>query len=214
MTKSYYFQHDYNSANDVKILFLRQQLGIEGYGIFWFIIEQLAQAGGYLPLKIIPVLAMQIQTSADKVASVIKNYDLFTVEEPDFFSARLLKQLEFRNQLSEDGKRGALKRWANKQIDSPPISPPISNPNAKERKEKKRKVNIPTLQEFVDYSKTIEIYHSSFDFQIKTKYEAWNESGWKDGNGNQIKNWKTKLKNTMVYMKKDSSLNSSRPKMF
>jgi hypothetical protein len=139
MANSFYFQHDYNSANDVKILFLRQQLGIEGYGIFWFIIEQLAQAGGILPLKIIPVLAMQIQTTPDKVASVVNNYDLFTIDENQFFSNRLLQQLEFRKQLSSDGKAGALKRWGLKQIDSHPISPPISVPNAKERKGKKEK---------------------------------------------------------------------------
>jgi len=48
---SFYFTHDYNAANDSKILFLRQQLGMEGYGIYWFIIEQLAQSGGYLPIK-------------------------------------------------------------------------------------------------------------------------------------------------------------------
>ena len=57
MNKSYYFSHDYNSANDVKILFLRQQLGMEGYGIYWFLVENLAQAAGILPLNITPVLA-------------------------------------------------------------------------------------------------------------------------------------------------------------
>ena len=66
MNKSYYFSHDYNSANDVKILFLRQQLGMEGYGIYWFLVENLAQAGGILPLNITPVLAMQMQTNKAK----------------------------------------------------------------------------------------------------------------------------------------------------
>jgi hypothetical protein len=205
MANSFYFQHDYNSANDVKVLFLRQQLGIEGYGIFWFIIEQLAQAGGILPLKIIPVLAMQIQTSADKVASVIKNYDLFTVEEDEFFSTRLLKQLEFRNQLSEDGKRGALKRWSLKQIDSPPISHPISDPNAKERKGKKRKerkeINIPSVDDFLAYSRTLPVYTIGYEFPLKAKYNSWVENGWKDGNGNSISNWKTKIQNTFPHLK-------------
>ena len=135
MTKSFYFQHDYNSANDHKVLFLRQQFGIEGYGIYWYVIEQLAQNGGILPLKIIPVIAMQIQTTADKVNAVIKNYELFTIDDDLFFSARLMKQIEYRNQLSEDGRAGALKRWGNKAENSPPIS----IPNAKERKGKERK---------------------------------------------------------------------------
>ena len=36
---TFYFSHDYNAHNDVKILFMRQQLGMEGYGIYWFLIE-------------------------------------------------------------------------------------------------------------------------------------------------------------------------------
>jgi len=133
MQKSYYFQHDYNGASDAKILFLRQQLGMEGYGIYWFILEQLAQSGGFLPLKIIPVLAMQSQTQETKVNAVISSYDLFQIIDNEFFSVRLNEHLNIRKHLSEKGKQGALKRWAN----SPPISEPISIPNAKERKESK-----------------------------------------------------------------------------
>jgi len=132
MNKSYYFQHDYNSANDHKILFLRQQFGIEGYGIYWYVIEQLAQSNGRLPLKIVPVMAMQIQTTHDKVLAVIKNYDLFQIENEEFFSVRLLKQIEFRGELSQAGKDGAIKRWTkyrlNEAKNSPPITPAIFPP--------------------------------------------------------------------------------------
>lgn len=153
MNKSYYFQHDYNSANDHKILFLRQQFGIEGYGIYWYVIEQLAQSNGRLPLKIVPVLAMQIQTTHDKVMAVIKNYDLFQIENEEFFSVRLLKQIEFRSELSIAGKDGANKRWENYRLNqaknSPPISPPNSTPYAKERKGKEiKEINIPFGESF------------------------------------------------------------------
>lgn len=111
MRSTFYFQHDYNSANDVKILFLRQQLGIEGYGIFWFIIEQLAQAGGRLPLKVIPLLAMQMQTSAEKVAAVIKSYELFTIEDDSFFSLRLINQIKHRSGIVEKRIEAAKSRW-------------------------------------------------------------------------------------------------------
>ena len=39
------------------------------------------------------------------------------------------------------------------------------------------------------------------DYAIKSKYEAWKDNGWKDGNGKEIKNWKTTLRNTMPYLK-------------
>lgn len=111
MKASYYFQHDYNAANDVKILFLRQQLGMEGYGIFWYVIEQLAQAGGKLPVQIIPVLAVQMQVSADKVFAVVKNYDLFEIIDEEFFSVRLMNQIEHRCRLSQKRSKAATKRW-------------------------------------------------------------------------------------------------------
>jgi hypothetical protein len=136
MNKSYYFTHDYNASNDAKVLFLRQQLGMEGYGIYWFIVEQLAQSGGFLPLKIIPVLAMQSQTQETKVKAVIEGYELFEIDAERFFSIRLLDHLNLRKQLSDKGKEGASKRWL-KSENSPPNSPPISTPNAKERKESK-----------------------------------------------------------------------------
>lgn len=111
MNKSFYFQHDYNASSDAKILFLRQQLGMEGYGIFWFILEQLAQAGGSLPLKIIPVLAMQSQTQETKVNAVIHGYELFVVDGEIFYSNRLNDHFEIRRALSDQGKRGAERRW-------------------------------------------------------------------------------------------------------
>jgi hypothetical protein len=148
---SFYFSHDYNAANDVKCLFLRQQLGMEGYGIFWYLVESLATAGGVLPLKIIPVLAMQMQVTETKVSAVINSFDLFTIEENHFFSSRLNQHLSLRKSLSDKGKAGAFLRWGNKE-DSPPNddpnSPPISVPNkggnAKERKGNKRKGNTNT----------------------------------------------------------------------
>ena len=105
MNKSFYFQHDYNAANDSKILFLRQQLGMEGYGLYWFILEQLAQAGGSLPLKIIPVLAMQSQTQETKLNAVVWNYELFVIDDKNFFSSRLNEHLALRKHLSDKGKQ-------------------------------------------------------------------------------------------------------------
>jgi uncharacterized protein YdaU (DUF1376 family) len=133
LSKSYYFQHDYNASNDAKILFLRQQLGMEGYGIYWFILEQLAQAGGILPLKIVPVLAMTGQTQESKVRAIIEGYELFCIEEDKFFSLRLNRHIDVRKELSEYGKNGAAKRWANRVA----ISNGNGDPNAKERKKGK-----------------------------------------------------------------------------
>ena len=36
---------------------------------------------------------------------------------------------------------------------------------------------------------------------LRLKYEAWKVNGWKDGNGKPVKNWKTKLLNTLPFLK-------------
>lgn len=111
MNKSLYFSHDYTASDDVKMLFLRQSLGMEGVGIFWYIIERMAQAGGRLPLKIIPVLSMQMQVTETKVQGVVNNFDLFELEQDDFFSRRLLQTIDLRKLLQDSGVKGAQKRW-------------------------------------------------------------------------------------------------------
>mgnify|MGYP003489092265 FL=1 len=67
---------------------------------------------------------------------------------------------------------------------------------------KKEIINIPPIQEFLDYCKTIkEINFKQYEFSLKTKYETWVDDKWKDGNGNKIKNWKTKIKSVIPYLK-------------
>lgn len=210
----FYFSHDYNAANDVKILFLRQQLGMEGYGIYWYIIEQLANAGGRLPLTIIPVLAMQMHTSEVKVKGVIQNFDLFHMEEANFSSIRLNNHLDTMNEFSSKrslaGKKGMEKRWNKDEKlitnDNTCYNTDITKDNkVNKSKVNKSKIEIPNEQEFLIYAKE-EVEKAGLDYEslkytIKAKFSSWLETGWIDGNGNEIKNWKTKFKNTLPYLK-------------
>ena len=197
-SNSYYFSHDYNAANDTKVLFLRHQLGMEGYGIYWYLIEQLANAGGKLPLELIPVLAMQMHCTDVKVNGVLMNFGLFTIDSGEFWSERLQNHLELRLKLSESGKTGANNRWANRVA--------IGEANAKESKvkeikEKKSKVNSTTL--FVDSEvNTIEKFEQSF---IGTQYEVANFNyyfeiikNWSDSKGEKKKDWIATAKNWMA----------------
>lgn len=121
MNKSLYFSHDYTASDDVKILFLRQSLGMEGVGIFWYVVERLAQAGGRMPLNIIPVLSMQMQVTEAKVQAVINNYNLFELDPPEFFSRRLMETIDLRKTLQDAGLKGAAKRWNNNENKPPKI---------------------------------------------------------------------------------------------
>ena len=158
---TYYFSHDYNSSNDVKVLFLRQQLGMEGYGIFWYLVEQLAQSGGTLPLRISPVLAMQMQVPEIKVRAVIEQFDLFVIKNDAFESERLNEHLQIRKNLSKSAIEGNKKRWGERSKDStfiatlsPPDSPCERNLNPKESKVKEIKVKE-SKEKYADFIESV-----------------------------------------------------------
>lgn len=112
--EAYYFSHDSNSQDDPKCMILIDQLGMEGYGIFWALIERLRNEKEYfLPISIISALAKRWCTSKEKVESVIKNYKLFSVENDIFFSVRLKESMELK---SSKARESISKRWENTTV--------------------------------------------------------------------------------------------------
>jgi general stress protein YciG len=136
--EAYYFSHDANARNDVKLLKVRRQLGAEGYAIYFMIIEVLREQSQYkLPLTAIADLAYDFDVSEEKVKTLVCSYDLFQIEEETFFSSRLLKSMEDYNQRKtkyiEAGRKGGQASVKHRLI----------NPQAlKERKGKESKGNI------------------------------------------------------------------------
>jgi len=57
--------------------------------------------------------------------------------------------------------------------------------------------NIPTIDDFLLHA--IKLNEKINTDQVRYKYDAWVNNGWIDGKGNKIKNWKSKLSNTMQY---------------
>lgn len=73
----------------------------------------------------------------------------------------------------------------------------ISSINKQETKEQ---IYIPEYSEFLKFA--IEQIPNINKDEVKLKYESWKVNNWKDGNNKQIKNWKTKLLNTLPYISK------------
>ena len=118
MKDAYWLRHDTNAKDDPKNVMLIEQLGLEGYGIFWVLNETLREQTDYkLPLKIVPALARRYNTSAEKMLTVIRNYDLYQVEdEIFFFSPSLIRRMEQYDQLKNNRREAANKRWKNKEL--------------------------------------------------------------------------------------------------
>ncbi|OJV89791.1 MAG: hypothetical protein BGO34_01560 [Bacteroidia bacterium 44-10] len=117
MKDAYYFPHDSNAKDDPKCVLLIEQLGCEGYGIYWILIEILRDQPGYrYPVALLPALARRYNTSVEKVNTVVSKYELFTVEDNSVFLSeslirRMLPLEEKRRKKSEAGKKGNITRW-------------------------------------------------------------------------------------------------------
>jgi len=64
--------------------------------------------------------------------------------------------------------------------------------------------NIPTFLEFKNFALSNEPNLKTKSIELK--YKAWKENDWKDGNDKKIKNWKTKLLNTIPHLQTKNNL--------
>jgi hypothetical protein len=149
--EAYYFSHDANAQDDPKCMVLIDQLGMEGYGIFWALIEKLRAEKDYkLPLETLPAFAKRWGTSKEKVETVVKNYNLFKIKQNYFFSYRLKISMDLK---TERATNAASIRWSNAnamQTHSKRIANGMQNDAIKEkkRKEKESKTDFSPNGEF------------------------------------------------------------------
>ena len=150
---AYYFSHDSNAKDDPKCILLIEQLGLEGYGIFWVLVETLrSQSDFKYPLNLLPALARRYNTSSEKMKAVVLSYELFMVESESFFFSESLNRRmqlfhEKREKLSEAGKRGNAIRWR---------SPGDNHPIASKEKFKQVKENLLSEDLFKNSGETTE----------------------------------------------------------
>lgn len=117
---AYWFKHDSNAKDDHKIMLMMDQLGLEGYGIFWVLIEVLREQDDYrYPVSLLPLLAKRYMTSTEKMRAVVMNYGLFIVFDDERFSSpALLKRMNAFDSFVESrriaGKKSAEVRAQHK----------------------------------------------------------------------------------------------------
>ena len=109
--EAYYFSHDANAKDDPKILQLRMEMGWEGYGLFWALIELLRNESDHRMRTHYKSIAFALQTQEDSIRSIINDFDLFGLDDQYFWSESLLKRMELKEERSEKARESAKKRW-------------------------------------------------------------------------------------------------------
>lgn len=204
----YYFPHDSNAKDDPKCVLMIEQLGMEGYGIYWMLVEALRDQPDYTyPVANIPALARRYNTSAEKVRTVVYNYELFTVKEDKiFFSESLNRRMlvfnENRAKRSAAGRLGMARRWGDNNVITPLLQ---SNSTVITSKVKESKVNeslekvatkrtafvAPSLQEVKDY-----ISEKGYTVDAQRFIDFYEAKGWMIGK-NKMKDWRAAVRTWM-----------------
>ena len=129
MSETAWFRHDSNAKDDTKIVQLIEQLGLEGYGIYWVLIETLREQKDFAyPIKLVPSLARKYVTSSEKILTVIRGYKLFQEYETEdgdyFFSVSLNNRMGRYQEIIEKrriaGQKGGKMKGIGKQLPSKP----------------------------------------------------------------------------------------------
>lgn len=120
MKQAYYFSHDSNARNDVKIVKLRRMLTLEAYGAYWCLIEMLRESSTYsLPISSLEDIAFSLHVPYTFLHAIVHDFDLFEIEGDQFSSLRLKRNMDAvdsnRSVKSESGKKGMESRWNNKK---------------------------------------------------------------------------------------------------
>ena len=206
---AYYFPHDSNAKDDPKCVLLIEQLGMEGYGIYWMLIETLReQPDDTYPMANIPALGRRYNTTAEKVKTVVCNYGLFTVKDDKIFfsdslNRRMLVFEEKRAKRSEAGRLGNAARWKTSQTDrnaitmrSQFIASKVKKSKEKESigkesmRGKRKPFSPPTPSEvesfFTENGYTAEAARRAFDY--------YTDANWHDAEGKPVLNWKQKMR--------------------
>ena len=180
--EAFYFPHFCNARHDRKIRRLRKELGTEGYGIYFMLLETLREQHDLMyPLEDLDLLAEEFGVSEAKVRVAICNYGLFEIdEEQKFFSPKMLVYLEPYFKMKEQRKIAGQK--SADKIKSIEISTTVQQPfndrstkesKVNESKEKESKVNEIKVEYSLD--EMLSPYIADLGIEYNNFYSYWSE---------------------------------------
>ena len=182
MKEAYYFSHDSNAQHDPKMIKLIYNLGWEGYGLYWGIIERLRNEKDYCMPTDYECIAMAMRAECECIKSIIEDFNLFEIEDDYFYSKSLLERMKLREIKSEKARESAYKRRGKdaNALDSGMRTHSDSNA-IKERKGNKKKGKEKPLDSKESDKKMTLIEYFGIAFE-KCFNETYHANFGKDGN--------------------------------
>ena len=110
--KKHWFKHDFYTCNDQKMQRLDFKYPVVGYGIFFKVIELLYQNNGKLEYDL-DFISFAICYDKDVINSVLKDFDLFTIQDEVLYNNRVLESIKEITEKSEKARASANRRYGN-----------------------------------------------------------------------------------------------------
>lgn len=163
-----YFSHDADMRNDVKVKALRRRFSHTGYAVWNYILETLTDTENFeIDFRSLnrELLAADFDVSVQELTDIVEyacKIDLLQMSDDcsrlfsDALKRRFSQLLERRAKLSEAGKKGMAKRWANANEDITQDNEVITadskvkESKGKESKGKQRKEIVYPYQDIAD----------------------------------------------------------------
>ena len=157
MKDAYYFSHDSNARNDQRLMRVRMQYGMEGYGIYFGLIEILRETEGYtLSFDDLESISFDLRVDFEKVDDIVSNYNLFVVEGMSMFYSKSLKRRmecldEKKEKRAKAGRKGGLASSLLKQKASNTQAVKESKVNKSKVKESKTNIEFEKFWDLYNY---------------------------------------------------------------
>ena len=95
MKKDQYIPHEISMRSTSEVMNLIENEGMEGYGIYWAIMEYLRVQDGYIgEIQALKSLARQLRVRLPKLKRIMENYGLFSCTETTFLSPKLVEVMK------------------------------------------------------------------------------------------------------------------------
>ena len=175
MKEAYYFSHDSNAQHDPKMIKLIYNLGWEGYGLYWGIVERLRNEKDYCMPTDYECIAMAMRTECERIKSIIEDFNLFEIEDDYFYSKSLLERMKLVEIKSNKARESAYKRWdknANAMLGGMRTQCDSNAIKESKRKEKKGKEISFDSKESDKKMTLIEYYGIAFEKCFNDQYHA------------------------------------------
>jgi len=95
MKKDQYIPHEVSMRNTSEVMNLIEKEGMEGYGIYWALMEYLRTQDDYIDdIKVLKSLTRQLRVRLPKLKRILENYGLFSCTETMFLSPKLVEVMK------------------------------------------------------------------------------------------------------------------------